>query len=105
MSKFILPLLLGMVGGLIGGVSADRYQSLFSPEPAATPVIVLNIDELIEREKDTGATDANAMTQGLKKAKTLAAQLKAQGYLVLTQGSIIDAPEALIVPQPTQTAG
>lgn len=86
-ASLAIPLLAGVLGGLVGALVADRM--LAEPDDQSTPILVLSVADWLRSGQDGEAI------------RTLAERLADHGYLVLDDQAVLAAPEALYLP-PTE---
>jgi hypothetical protein len=86
--RWAMPALAGVLGGLIGGLVADRLTALDQNDPA-NPILVLSVADWLRSGQDGEAI------------RTLADGLADHGFLVLDHQAVLAAPEALYLP-PTE---
>lgn len=87
--KYLPPFLLALSGGWIGALAADRVGLIRGTQ--TIPIAVLDRGALL-RAIDRGAPGVEETRRQYEQTLAL---LKAEGYLVIDQGWVIHAPEAL----------
>ncbi|WPL15727.1 hypothetical protein Thiowin_00644 [Thiorhodovibrio winogradskyi] len=85
--RLTVPVLTAVLGGLIGGLVADRMA--VNQDHPANSILVLSVADWLRGGQDGAAI------------RTLAERLAEHGFLVLDDQAVLAAPEALFL-QPTE---